>query len=111
MRGVPALNCVTSLVILRLSKVKMRSCKRRKQGILRITLVVRSTAILSCLAVLPFHIIFISNVRFYHHAFNVPMSDFEVVNSITEIHLTNTAIEVTWAFDVITIEHERDFTS
>ena len=33
----------------------------------------------------------------------------EVAISKTEIHLTNTASEVTWACDVTTIEREGDF--
>ena len=42
--------------------------------------------------------------------FTVPMWGSEVANSKTEIHLTNTASEVTWACDVTTIEREGDFT-
>ena len=43
--------------------------------------------------------------------YTVPMWGSEVANSNTEIHLTDTASEVTWACDVTTIEHEGDFTS
>ena len=39
------------------------------------------------------------------------MGGFEVVNSETEIHLTNTTSEVMWACNVTTVEHEGDFTS
>ena len=42
--------------------------------------------------------------------FAVPMWGSEVANSKTEIHLTNTPSEVTWACDVTTIEREGDFT-
>ena len=42
--------------------------------------------------------------------FAVPMWGSEVANSKTEIHLTNTPSEVTWACDVTAIEHEGDFT-
>ena len=42
--------------------------------------------------------------------FTVPMWGSEVANFKTEIHLTNTTSEVTWACDVTTIERERDFT-
>ena len=42
--------------------------------------------------------------------FAVPMWGSEVANSKTEIHLTNTPSEVTWACDVTTIERESDFT-
>ena len=42
--------------------------------------------------------------------FTVPMWGSEVANSKTEIHLTNTPSEVTWACDVTTIEREGDFT-
>ena len=42
--------------------------------------------------------------------FAVPMWGFEVAKSKTEIHLTNTPREVTWACDVTTIEREGDFT-
>ena len=43
--------------------------------------------------------------------FTVPMWGSEVAISKTEIHLTNTASEVTWACDVTTIEREGVFTS
>ena len=43
--------------------------------------------------------------------FTVPMWGSEFANSKTEIHLTNTPIEVTWACDVTTIERKGDFTS
>ena len=59
---------------------------------------------------LSFHTIIVSNVRFYDHGFNGPMSDSEVATSKAEIHPTNSAIEVTWAFDVTTIKHKDDFT-
>ena len=42
--------------------------------------------------------------------FAVPMWGSEVANSKTEIHLTNTPSEVTWACHVTTIEREGDFT-
>ena len=42
--------------------------------------------------------------------FAVPMWGSEVAKSKTEIHLTNTPSEVTWACDVTTIERESDFT-
>ena len=42
---------------------------------------------------------------------NVPIWGSEVANSKTEIHVTNTAIELTWAIDVTTIEPKGDFTS
>ena len=42
--------------------------------------------------------------------FAVPMWGSDVANSKTEIHLTNTPSEMTWACDVITIEREGDFT-
>ena len=42
--------------------------------------------------------------------FAVPMWGSEVANSMTEIHLTNTPSEVTWACDVTNIEREGDFT-
>ena len=43
--------------------------------------------------------------------FAVPMWGSEVANCKTEIHLTNTPSEVTWACDATTIERKRDFTS
>ena len=43
--------------------------------------------------------------------FTVPMWGSEVANFKTEIHLTNTPSEVTWACDVTTIEREGDFIS
>ena len=42
--------------------------------------------------------------------FAVPMWGSEVTKSKTEIHLTNTPSEVTWACDVTNIEREGDFT-
>ena len=42
--------------------------------------------------------------------FAVPMWGCEVAKSKTEIHLTDTPSEVTWACDVTTIEREGDFT-
>ena len=42
--------------------------------------------------------------------FTVPMWGSEVAHSKTGIHLTNTASEVTWACNVITIEREGHFT-
>ena len=42
--------------------------------------------------------------------FSVPMWGSKVAKSKTEIHLTNTPSEVTWACDVATIEREGDFT-
>ena len=42
--------------------------------------------------------------------FAVPMWGSKVANSKTEIHLTNTLSEVTWACDVTTIEREGGFT-
>ena len=42
--------------------------------------------------------------------FAVPMWGSEVAKSKTEIHLTNTSSEVTWACDVTTFEREGDFT-
>ena len=42
--------------------------------------------------------------------FTVPMGGSEVANSKTELHLTNTPSEVTWACDVTTVEREGDFT-
>ena len=42
--------------------------------------------------------------------FAMPRWGSEVIKSKTEIHLTNTTSEVTWACDVITIEREGDFT-
>ena len=42
--------------------------------------------------------------------FAVPTWGSEVTNTKTEIHLTNTPSEVTWACDVTTIEREGDFT-
>ena len=41
--------------------------------------------------------------------FALPMWGSEVANSKTELHLTNTSSEVTWACDVTTIEREGDF--
>ena len=63
--GVPALNDVTSLVILRLAYVGRRSCRRYARSALRNRLVVWSTAILTHLPVLAFHIIIGSDARFY----------------------------------------------
>ena len=40
--------------------------------------------------------------------FTVPMWGSEVANSKTEIHLTNTPCEMTWACDVTTTEREDD---
>ena len=68
--GVPALSYVTSLVILRLAWVGRRSCRRYVRNTLRSRLVVWSTAILTYLPVLAFHIIIGSNVRFYAHDFH-----------------------------------------
>ena len=42
--------------------------------------------------------------------FAVPMWGSEVDKSKTEIHITNTPSEVTWAYDVTTIKRECDFT-
>ena len=42
--------------------------------------------------------------------FAVPMWGSELANSKTQIQLTNTPSEVTWACDVTTIEREGDFT-
>ena len=42
--------------------------------------------------------------------FAVTMWGSEVTKSETEIHLTNTPSEVTWACDVTTIKREGDFT-
>ena len=68
-----------------------------------------STAILTYLPVLTFHIIIGSNVRFYAHDFTVPMMwDSEVANCKTEVHLTNTRSEVMRACNVTTIKHEGD---
>ena len=43
--------------------------------------------------------------------FAVPIWGSEATNFKTEIHLINTASEVTWACDVTTTEREGDFTS
>ena len=59
------------------------------------------------LSVLLSHIIY----DFTPMVFTVPMWGSEVANSKTEIHLTNTPIEVTWACDVTAIGGDGDFTS
>ena len=40
--------------------------------------------------------------------FTVPMWGSEVVNSKTEIHITNAAGEVMWSCNVTTVEHEGE---
>ena len=59
-------------------------------------------------------IIIVSNVRFHANDFTVPLWGSEVANSKTEIHLTNTAGEVSmrcYICDVTTVEREGDYTS
>ena len=93
----------------------------------------------SRLPVLPFQVIISQMYDFTSMIFTVPLWGSEVANSKTEIHLTNTAVEVgmqrdiyamslllkarvtyatafrkgclTWTCDVTTIEREGDFTS
>ena len=69
MLSVHALNCVTSLVIVRLAHVGKRSCGRYVRNTLRNKLVVRVSAILTYLPVPPFHIIIVSHIRFYAYDF------------------------------------------
>ena len=58
-----------------------------------------------------FFTIFLSHIYdFTTMIFTVPMWGFEAANSKTEIDLTNTPSEVTWAYDVTTVERECDFT-
>ena len=77
---------------------------------LRNKLVVRFTAILTYLSLPPFHITIVSQHVFTPMVFAVSTWGSEVANSKTEIHLTNTPSEVTWACDVTTVEHDGDFT-
>ena len=96
-RGLPALNYVTSLVILRLAQVGRRSCRRYVRNTLRNRLVVWSTAILTytskyrsnCLYSL-FPLFLAQMYDLTPMIFTVPMWGSEVTNSKTEIHITNT---------------------
>ena len=106
--SVHALNYVTSLVMLRSAYVGRRSCRRYVRNTLRNKLVVRFTAILTYLSAPLHHTIIVSHIRFTPVIFAVPMWGSEVAN--TEIHLTNTPSEETWACDVTTVEREGDFT-